>query len=434
MKRLLIPILLLVALGAAAQFSPKFAEPFGSARRQYVEALLKADSPTRTYALGQKATAELEVYLGGLPAEGLEVECETGEEMMPGAKSKTTLHGGRAIIDLGTRTEPGFRQLRIAYTVGGKIYKDLMKVGFGVEAIRPLTPCPADLRAFWAKTVKAARKTALDPIVKVYPELSTDKVEVALVRLTVGPAGRHIWGWLTRPKDGKKHPVLFCPPGAGQSRQSPTLFYSQRGYIYLNITIHSTLDPTLAEEDYKAERDKLEGYNRFGIASRDSFYYRDVYAGCVRCVDWLCSLPDWDGRNVGVTGGSQGGALSLTTAALHGGVTFCAPFYPALCDLMGYRLGRAGGWPGYWRKAGEVQGAEATLPYYDVANLCRLITCPVYFAFGFNDETCCPTSTYAAYNSIAAPKTLRTTATNGHWRFAETNAECLEWMDRQTKL
>lgn len=433
MKYLLTSLLLLFFGLASAQYQPHFAEAFGAAKRPYVEALLRADSPSRTYALGQPATATLEVYLGGRPAEGLTVETETGDEMLPGTKSTVILHAGRAIIPLGTRTEPGFRQLKINYTAGGKRYKDIIKVGFGVEAIRQLTPCPDDLRQYWARTVKAARKTPLDPVVKVFPELSTDKIEVSLVRLTVGPAGRYMWGWLTRPKDGRKHPVMFCPPGAGQSRQSPTLLYSERGYIYFNITIHSTLDPTLSEEDYKIEREKLEGYNRFGIASPDSFYYHDVYAGCVRCVDWLCTLPDWDGSNVGVTGGSQGGALTLTTAALHGGVTFCAPFYPALCDLMGYKLGRAGGWPGYWRNGDEVAGAEKTLPYYDVANIATLITCPVFFSFGFNDETCCPTSTYAAYNNITAPKSLHTTFTNGHWRFAETSDECFEWMETMKK-
>lgn len=59
-------------------------------------------------------------------------------------------------------------------------------------------------------------------------------------------------------------------------------------------------------------------------------------------MDFLCSLPDWDGKNVIVTGGSQGGALTLVTAALNEKVTMCAPFYPALCDLQGFRHDRAG--------------------------------------------------------------------------------------------
>ena len=72
-----------------------------------------------------------------------------------------------------------------------------------------------------------------------------------------------------------------------------------------------------------------------------------------------------------------------------------------------------------------------TLPYYDVVNFARRITCPVYFSLGYNDKTTSPTSTYAAYNAISAPKTLNATPTSGHWRFAETNEEAMQWMQQQ---
>ena len=174
-------------------------------------------------------------------------------------------------------------------------------------------------------------------------------------------------------------------------------------------------------------------YERNGIADKESFYYRSVYAGCSRCIDFLCSLPEWDGKNVGVTGGSQGGALTIVTAALNPKVTFCAPFYPALCDLTGFCHGRAGGWPKYFQKGKEADGAEKTLQYYDVVNFARKLKCPVFFSFGYNDDTCSPTSTYSTFNEIKAPKKLAVTPTSGHWRFPETNDEAMEWMGQQAK-
>ena len=68
------------------------------------------------------------------------------------------------------------------------------------------------------------------------------------------------------------------------------------------------------------------------------------------------------------------------------------------------------------------------MPYYDVVNFAKRVKCPVFYSFGFNDETCSPTSTYAAYNAITAPKRLAVTPTSGHWRFPETNDESVEWM------
>ena len=131
-----------------------------------------------------------------------------------------------------------------------------------------------------------------------------------------------------------------------------------------------------------------------------------------------------------VTGGSQGGALSIITAALNPKVTACSPFYPALCDVTGFLHGRAGGWPKYFKGGDEPEGTEKTLPYYDVVNFAKRLKCPVFYSFGYNDETCSPTSTYSAYNAIKSPKILEVTPTSGHWRYPETNDNSVAWLKR----
>ena len=74
-----------------------------------------------------------------------------------------------------------------------------------------------------------------------------------------------------------------------------------------------------------------------------------MYTGTLRANDFLTSLPQWDGRNLGVTGGSQGGALAIVTAGLDRRVTRLAAYYPALSDVTGYLQERAGGWPHMFR-------------------------------------------------------------------------------------
>ena len=66
--------------------------------------------------------------------------------------------------------------------------------------------------------------------------------------------------------------------------------------------------------------------------NRDAFYYNRVVLGSIRAVDFLCGLPEYNGKSLGVTGSSQGGALSVITAALHKQVTFFAAVHPAMCD------------------------------------------------------------------------------------------------------
>ena len=96
----------------------------------------------------------------------------------------------------------------------------------------------------------------------------------------------------------------------------------------------------------------LRSYYTLNLHDRDKFYYKRVYLATVRSNDFLTSLPQYDGRNLGVIGGSQGGALAIVTAALDPRVKYLAAYYPALSDLTGYLQGRAGGWPHYFQQAG----------------------------------------------------------------------------------
>lgn len=422
--------MLLLLVGTIMPAIAQFSKP----RRAYVEYLVTPNNSDRTYKLGEKALIKIEAYKGGVALDGVKVYYRAGDEMLlPAKDDSVTFSNGQAIIPIGTRSEPGFRACDLRFTVYDKTYKDLVKVGFMPSDIKPYTVMPKDFDKFWKKTMAETNKVAMNAEITPMPKYSTDKVDVALVKLTVGKNGRNMYGYLTRPKDGKQHPVLFCPPGAGSSKISPTTYYSERGFIYLNINIHSGCNSELSNSDYAIARKVADNYNRRGIESKEGFYYREVYAGCSRCVDFLCSLPEWDGRNVGVTGGSQGGALTIITAALNNKVTFCSPFYPALCDLTGFLHHRAGGWPKYFENGNEKSGAEETLQYYDVVNFARRLKCPTFFSFGYNDDTCSPTSTFATYNEITAPKTIATTPTSGHWRFPETNDESIAWMLKQIR-
>ena len=82
-----------------------------------------------------------------------------------------------------------------------------------------------------------------------------------------------------------------------------------------------------------------------GIEHRDTYYYKRTYLGCVRAVDYLCSREDVDPTRIACYGGSQGGMLSIVTAALDKRITALFAYYPAFCDVTGYYYGRSGGWP-----------------------------------------------------------------------------------------
>ena len=277
------------------------------------------------------------------------------------------------------------------------------------------------------------------------PQYSDDQIEVSLVRLTVGTEGKCFYGYLSKPRAAapeEGYPAMFCPPGAGPYKRWPQTEFARKGFIVLTIDIHG-LNPELSQEYFDKMFTPTFAYWNRGLQSRDSCYFRQVYAGCVRSVDFLCSLPEWDGKNVVCKDGSQGGALSIITAALHENATLVCAAYPALCDLTGFAHGRAGGWPKYFYKESNERKATdklltpddtqaiETLHYYDVVNFARILKAPGYYYFGFNDDTCSPTSIYGMLNELNAPKTVHTTYTNAHFNFAESEAIASEWVMKQ---
>ena len=54
-------------------------------------------------------------------------------------------------------------------------------------------------------------------------------------------------------------------------------------------------------------------------------------------------------------------------------------------------------------------------------------------SWGYSDDTCSPTSVWAAWNAIMAPKEKDVTPTSGHWRFSSSQAKCLSWMKARLK-
>ena len=55
------------------------------------------------------------------------------------------------------------------------------------------------------------------------------------------------------------------------------------------------------------------------------------------------------------------------------------------------------------------------------------------YAFGYNDVTCSPTTTYATYNIINAPKQLCVSPNTGHWMPTEHVTKMWDWIIDELK-
>ncbi len=387
---------------------------------------------------GEKAEVEVQFYKYGIPQDKVEVTYEIGGDMMPADKSGTvTLKNGRAVISLGTMNQPGFLDCRLSATVGGKKYNHHVKVGFSPEKLQPYTKLPADFNTFWEKNLVEAAKCPMKYTIEPAPEYSSEKSDCYLIKLQCFRPGSYVYGYLTRPKASGKYPVVLCPPGAGvKTIKEPKrhIYYADEGCIRLEMEIHG-LNPTMSGEEFKEISSAFGNYLVNGIDNRDNYYMKKVYMACVRAIDYLTSLPDWDGKNVIVQGGSQGGALALITAGLDKRVTACVANHPALSDMAGYKAGRAGGYPHLFKNYQGMDTPEKinTLAYYDVVNFAKQIKVPVYMTWGYNDNTCPPTTSYIVYNVLDCPKEALITPINEHWTSEATEYGHLKWIQKHLK-
>lgn len=394
------------------------------------------------YKTGEKATVEVQFYKYGIPQDGLTVSYELGGDMMPSdAQGTVTLKNGKALIPVGTMREPGFRDCRLTAKLDGKTYSHHVKVGFSPEKLQPYTKLPSDFNEFWNKTKAEAAQFPLTYTKEHVEKYSTDKIDCYLIRLQLNRQNQCIYGYLFYPKAEGKYPVVLCPPGAGiKTIKGPMRhkYYAEEGCIRFEIEIHG-LHPELDDETFseisRAFSSRENGYLVNGLDSRENYYMKRVYLACVRSIDLLTSLPEWDGKNVIVQGGSQGGALALVTAGLDKRVTACVANHPALSDMVGYKAGRAGGYPHLFSKTVDMDTPQKiqTLAYYDVVNFAKQITVPVYMTWGYNDNTCPPTTSYIVYNVLNCPKEALITPINEHWTSEDTEYGHLVWIKKHLK-
>lgn len=403
-----------------------------------VKVIVTPDHPDWLYKPGESVKFTIAVYRNNSLLKGAKLRYEVGlEKMEPTKKETITLKDGTASLEGGTLKTGGF--LRCVATVewDGKEYRGLTTAGFAPESIQPTVENPADFKTFWDNAKADLAKIPVDARMTLLPERCTELTNVYHLSLQ-NINGSRFYGILCVPKKEGKYPAILRVPGAGVRPYNGMIAEADKGFITLEVGIHGipvTMDPGVYLD---LGRGALNGYQSANLDDRDRYYYKRVYLGCVRSVDFLANLPQYDGQNLAVTGGSQGGALSIVTAALDNRIKWLGAYYPALCDVTGYLHGRAGGWPhlftGNELAFNNKPDRIKTTGYYDVVNFARLVNVSGRYAWGFNDETCPPTSMYAAYNVIPGPKTLDISYLDtGHWTYPEETEKMTNWLLAQLK-
>ena len=127
-------------------------------------------------------------------------------------------------------------------------------------------------------------------------------------------------------------------------------------------------------------------------------YFRNMILRDVQALRYLKTIPEWNGRDIQLTGGSMGAFQATAVAALEPGVTDLSVFIVWMCDVSGRSVGRLAGWlPEY----------TDNLNYFDSVNFASRVKCPTTISqAGLIDYTATPTGVAAYYNALRVKKSV----------------------------
>lgn len=283
---------------------------------------------------------------------------------------------------------------------------------------------PDDFDDFWTRSLHMARSYPL--------ELRVSPVDYGLTLVDTydvsfnGYGGQPIMGWLLLPKQRTGQlPCIVQYIGYGGGRGLP---YEWLGWVNLGYASFimdtrgqgsSWSSGNTPDIEPDGSNPQVPGFMTRGILSPDTYYYRRVIVDAVRAVEAARSHEAIDPARIVVTGSSQGGGLTLAVGGLVHDLTAVMPDVPFLCHYR--RAAQISNRLPYSEiktylsvHRDRVETVFRTLAYFDGVNFAARATAPALFSVGLMDETCPPSTVYAAYNYYAAPRSIEVYEFNDH--------------------
>ncbi|WP_247826847.1 acetylxylan esterase [Arthrobacter antioxidans] len=286
---------------------------------------------------------------------------------------------------------------------------------------------PEDYDAFWDRTLSEQRRHVAPPLFEEvragYSQLVTEDVTFA------GYGGEPIKAWLLRPRHlaGPLPTVVtYIGYGGGRGLLGEWTALPSAGFAHFVMDLRGqgsghrpgdTADGALTGPH-------TGGFMTLGIESPDTYYYRRLFVDAVHAVEAAQAHPAVDPARVVVSGGSQGGGITLAAAALTQRVNDTPPV-GAIVDVpflahMRHATEIVGTAPYseivtyLGTRRNDVEGVFRTLSYFDGVNFAARGTVPALFSVGLLDDVCPPSCVFAAHNHYAGPKRMKVYPYNGH--------------------
>jgi cephalosporin-C deacetylase len=304
-----------------------------------------------------------------------------------------------------------------------------------------INPCPADFDQFWDKSVAEMR--SITPDVELIPaEFQVPGVECLHLYFT-GVDGSRVHAKLLRPKHiSSPCPALLMFHGysSDSSDWSYKLGYVSQGFIVAALDCRG--QGGVSEDRGAVTGNTLHGHIIRGLDDAlngrpEKLLFRQVFLDTAQLARIVMEMPEVDGQNVGATGWSQGGALTVACAALEPRIKKAAPVYPFLSDYkrvweMDYAKDAYLELKEYFRHFDPQHVREELifekLGYIDIQNLAPRVQAEVFWGVGLMDTVCPPSSQFAAYNKIPSSKAMAVFPDFAHEELPGLNDQIFQFM------
>lgn len=250
---------------------------------------------------------------------------------------------------------------------------------------------PKDFDDFWNA---AKAKLAEVPIKAELKEMAGNNSKVKLFAVTLACAGpKPVTGYLTVPANAKEKTLAAIVQfqGYGVGKHNPPGWLNESA-IFFEVNAHGM---ELGKDDvyYQQLQKDLSGYcfKNDENASREKTYYYGMALRVMRALQYVKTLPEWNGKELQSNGGSQGGLQGLWGAGLDCDVTSSDIWSPWSCDFGGITLGRLRGWRPDYNEA---------LNCFDPVFHAKRIKGKVHLIANYGDYTCPPSGVWIVYNNI----------------------------------
>lgn len=295
-----------------------------------------------------------------------------------------------------------------------------------LEEMRVYTPPrdePEDFDAFWAETLTEARAFDLDA--------RFDAADFGLSTIDVydlsfaGFGGDRIKGWYMRPR-GHSGPlpavVEYIGYGGGRGYPLDWLAFPSAGFAYLVMDTRgqgSVWRQGDTADLPNGANPSTPGFMTQGILDPYTYYYRRLYTDAARAVEAVRSRPEVDSARISVTGSSQGGGLSISTAGLLPEVAVCLTDVPFLSHFRrAVDITPRDPYPEIARflqvHRDKVDTVFTTLSYFDGLNFAARMSARALYSVGIMDTVCPASTVFASYNHVPGEKEIREYYFNDH--------------------